>query len=81
LVSLTRVSGTGRVVGAVQWASSQTLFDVRFACGRVAEWPVIDPVLPVLVRPQDNAMSKSIARIRPGERSKRRPFRQDPASV
>ena len=25
-------------------------------------------------------MAKSIARMRPGERSKRRPFRQDPAS-
>jgi hypothetical protein len=66
-------------VGAVQWALS-TLWDERPSRARVAEWPVIDPILPVLVLPQDNAMAKSIARMRPGERSKRRPFRQDPAS-
>ena len=52
----------------------------RASRGRVAEWPVTDPILPVLVLPQDNAMAKSIARLRSGERSRRRTFRQDPAS-
>jgi hypothetical protein len=32
--------------------------------GRVAEWPVADPILLVQVRPQDNAMAESIARCR-----------------
>jgi hypothetical protein len=35
----------------------------RATSGRVAEWPVTDPILPVLVRLQDNAMAKSIARV------------------
>jgi len=48
--------------------------------GRVAEWPVTDPVLPVLVLIQDNATAKSIARMRRGESGRRRPFRQDPVS-
>jgi hypothetical protein len=32
--------------------------------GRVAEWPVTDPILPVLVLNQENEMTKSIARCR-----------------
>ena len=39
-----------------------------------------DPILPVLVLPLDNATAKSIARMRWGERSRRRPFRRDPVS-
>ena len=70
-----RVGGGGGLAGP--------FLTLRVPCasrGRVAEWPVTDPILPVLVPPQDNAMGKSIARLRPGERSRRRPFRQDPAS-
>jgi hypothetical protein len=66
-------------VGAVKRALS-TLWDGGASRGRVAEWPVADPILPVLVLTQDNATAKSIARMRSGERSRRRPFRQDPAS-
>ena len=73
------VSGTGRAVGAVKRALS-TLWGGRASRGRVAEWPVTDPILPVPVQPQDNATAKSIARMRSGERSRRRTFRQDPAS-
>ena len=54
--------------------------DARASRGRVAEWPVTDPILPVLVLIQDTVTAKSIARLRSGERSRRRPFRQDPAS-
>jgi len=46
----------------------------------VAEWPVADPILRVLVLNQENATAKSIARMRRGESGRRRPFRQDPAS-
>jgi len=38
------VSGTGRAVGAVQWALS-ILWEARASRGRVAEWPVTDPIL------------------------------------
>jgi hypothetical protein len=66
-------------VGAVQWALS-TLWGKCLGRGRVAEWPVTDPVLPVLVLTPDDATAKSIARMRRGESGRRRPFRQDPAS-
>jgi hypothetical protein len=33
----------------------------RLTRARVAEWPVADPILPVLVLTQDNAMAKSVA--------------------
>jgi len=56
------------------------LGEPRPSRGRVAEWPVTDPILPVLVLTQDNATAKSIARMRPEKRGRRRPFRQDPAS-
>ena len=42
---------TGRAVGAVERAVS-TLWDKRASRGRVAEWPVTDPILPVLVLTQ-----------------------------
>jgi len=61
------VSGTGRAVGAVERAHS-TQWDGRASRGRVAEWPVADPILRVLVLTQENAMAKSIARMRPGNR-------------
>jgi len=37
-------NGAGRAVGAVQWAHS-TLWEERASRGRVAEWPVTDPIL------------------------------------
>ena len=74
-------SGSNRAGGGGGLAGPfQTIRAPRPSRGRVAEWSVADPILPVLVLTQDNAMAKSIARMRSGDRSRRRPFRQDPAS-
>ena len=48
---------------AVERALS-TLWVARRSRGRVAEWPVTDPILSVLVLTQDNATAKSIPRMR-----------------
>jgi hypothetical protein len=43
---------------------SKTLGELHSSRGRVAEWPVADPILRVLVLTQENALAKSIARMR-----------------
>jgi hypothetical protein len=58
---LKAISGTGRAVGAVKRALP-TLWDARIGRGRVAEWPVADPILRVLVLTQENATAQSHTR-------------------
>ena len=54
-----RAGGGGGPVGPFQ-----TLGELRTSRGRVAEWPVADPILRVLVLTRENATAKSIARMR-----------------
>ena len=52
--------GAGRAVGAVQWAPFPKFWSPNY-CGRVAEWPVTDPILSVLVLNKGNTTAKSYA--------------------
>ena len=57
-------SGSNRAGGGGGLAGPLHSVGARTTRGRVAEWPVADPILRVLVLTQENAMAKSIARMR-----------------
>jgi hypothetical protein len=63
LIDFAEVRGQSRVGGGGGLSGPlSTLWEKITNRGRVAEWPVTDPILPVLVLTQDNARAKSIAR-------------------